>query len=188
MIVSSSVNTRQKFAARTWRQNVVSAYPIHGLLGFEPSLLRVLLETRNEVHDRLAPPVRHKPLRRLGKGALGRHQLDVAALILPRVWLHEVLDDIVQIHGAYLARLVVYVKPPGDDPILICEAVQLVDLELLIRYLRLRGEGNSSSTCNLQLAKSNFRLSKKYSSKPFACGAALKDTSTKIVQTPGNLR
>ena len=43
----------------------------------------------------LAPPVRHEPLRRLGTGVLGRHQLDVAALLLLRLWLDDVLVDIV---------------------------------------------------------------------------------------------
>ena len=59
----------------------------------------MLLDARNEVHDRLSPPMRNEPLRRLGTGARGRHQLDVAALLLLRVWHDDVLIDVVQVHA-----------------------------------------------------------------------------------------
>ena len=88
----------------------------------------MLLDARNEVHDRLAPPVRHEPLRRLGTGALGRHQLDVAALLLLRLWLDDVLVDIVQSYGVDLARLAIPVEPAGEDPVSVGEALQLFDL------------------------------------------------------------
>ena len=120
---------------------MVSADPIHGLLGVEPSHLRMLLDTRNEVHNRLAPPVRHKPLRRLGKGARGRYELDVAALLLFCRWLDDVLVDVVQIDGVELARLVLVVEPAGDEPILVCEALQLLDLSCWSDISRYQGEG-----------------------------------------------
>ena len=118
------------------RPSSLGADPVHGLLGLEPSHPRVLLDARNEVHDRLAPPVRHEPRRRLGTGVLGRHQLDVAALPLLRLWFDDVLVDIVQIDGGELARLPLIVEPAGEEPILICEALQLLDLSCWSDILR----------------------------------------------------
>ena len=85
--------------------------PVHGFVGVQCAHLRVLLQAGDEVQDRLAPPVRHEPLRLLGRCARGRNKLHVAALLLRRRRLDDVFRDVVQIDSVLVERLSFPVEP-----------------------------------------------------------------------------